>query len=177
MANLFKRIYRKLRPVDTVTLWRQYGAQIGENVVICTGKFDKGHAFLIKIGNNVTISDAHLLTHDGSTKKMLGYSKCGRIEIGDDVFVGANAVILPNVKIGNRVIVGAGAIVTKDVPDNSVVVGNPARVVCTYDEIEAKNRELMKNVPVYDIHYSQKTEQDRQEMLKALENGGYCFDV
>ena len=101
----------------------------------------------------------------------------GRIEIGDDVFVGANAVILPNVKIGNRVIVGAGAIVTKDIPDNSVVVGNPARVVCTYDEIEAKNRELMKNVPVYDTHYSQKTEQDRQEMIKALENGGYCFDV
>lgn len=177
MISLLKRIYKKLRPVDTVTLWRQYGAQIGDNVTICTGKFDKGHAFLIKIGNNVTISDAHLLTHDGSTKKMLGYSKCGRIEIGDDVFVGANAVILPNVKIGNRVIVGAGTIVTKDIPDNSVVVGNPARVVCTYDEIETKNRELMKNVPVYNTHYSQKTEQDRQEMIKALENGGYCFDV
>ena len=129
MLKLLKRIYRKIKPVDTVTLWRQHGAQIGENVTICTGKFDKGHAFLIKIGNNVTISDARLLTHDGSTKKMLGYSKCGRIEIGNDVFIGADSVILPNVKIGNRVIVGAGAIVTKDVPPYAVVGGIPAKII------------------------------------------------
>lgn len=56
-------------------------------------------------------------------KKILGYSRVGRIDIGNDVFIGASSIVLPNVKIGDKVIVGAGSIVTKDIPDNSVVVG------------------------------------------------------
>lgn len=49
--------------------------------------------------------------------------------IGDDVSVFAHAIIVGDVKIGNNVTIGAGAVVAKDVPDNAVVVGNPARVI------------------------------------------------
>lgn len=49
--------------------------------------------------------------------------------IGDDVLVGARAIILPGIKIGSRAVIGAGAVVSRDVPDGAVVVGNPARVV------------------------------------------------
>lgn len=49
--------------------------------------------------------------------------------IGDNVSVGANAVIIGPIRIGNNVTVGAGAVVVKDVPDNAVVVGNPARII------------------------------------------------
>lgn len=49
--------------------------------------------------------------------------------IGDNVKLGANVVIIGNVTIGNNVVVGAGSIVTKDIPDNSIVVGNPARII------------------------------------------------
>lgn len=49
--------------------------------------------------------------------------------IGDNVTFGANVVVIGNIKIGNNVIVGAGAVVTKDVPDNSIVAGNPAKVI------------------------------------------------
>jgi maltose O-acetyltransferase len=57
----------------------------------------------------------------------LNYTKIGLVKIGDNVFIGAGSIILPNVKIGNNVIIGAGSIVTKDVPDNSLVAGNPAK--------------------------------------------------
>lgn len=48
---------------------------------------------------------------------------------GDNVYVASNASVIGNIKIGNNVIIGAGSVVVKDVPDNSVVVGNPAHVV------------------------------------------------
>lgn len=49
--------------------------------------------------------------------------------IGDNVTLGANVVIIGNVRVGNNVIIGAGSVVVKDIPDNAVVVGNPARVI------------------------------------------------
>lgn len=55
--------------------------------------------------------------------------KYGRVIIGDDVWIGANAVILPGVKIGSHSIIGAGAVVTKDIPKYSVAVGIPAKVI------------------------------------------------
>lgn len=51
--------------------------------------------------------------------------------IGDDVTIGANVVIIGNIKIGNNVVIGAGSVVTKDIPDNSIVVGNPAKILRT----------------------------------------------
>jgi len=56
-----------------------------------------------------------------------GATLCGCVTIGDDTMIGAAAVVLPRLTIGNSVIVGAGAVVTRDVPDRTVVVGNPAR--------------------------------------------------
>jgi sugar O-acyltransferase (sialic acid O-acetyltransferase NeuD family) len=54
---------------------------------------------------------------------------CGCVEIGEYSFVGANATILPRLKIGKNVIIGAGTVVTKDVPDNAIFIGNPARPI------------------------------------------------
>jgi sugar O-acyltransferase (sialic acid O-acetyltransferase NeuD family) len=54
---------------------------------------------------------------------------CGCVEVGDFSFIGAGAVVLPRIRVGNNTIVGAGAVVTRNVPDNVVVVGNPARII------------------------------------------------
>ena len=66
----------------------------------------------------------------------LGAGKNGIPTIGDNVSLGANVVIIGGVKIGNNVIIGAGSVVVKDIPDNSVAVGNPAKVIKTLPPIE-----------------------------------------
>ena len=55
------------------------------------------------------------------------------VVVGQGTFVGAHSIILPNVKIGKGCVIGAGSVVTRDVPDYSVVVGSPARVIATFD--------------------------------------------
>ena len=105
---------------------------------------------LIKFGNNVHIaSNVEFATHD-IVHKMLNNlyagqeqpfrEKLGCIEIGDNVFVGAGTRILYNVKIGNNVVIGASSLVLKDVPDNCVVAGVPARVIGTLDDLVDKRR-------------------------------------
>lgn len=66
----------------------------------------------------------------------LGAGKNGIPTIGDNVSLGANVVIIGGVKIGNNVSIGAGSVVVKDIPDNSVAVGNPAKVIKTLPPIE-----------------------------------------
>jgi maltose O-acetyltransferase len=58
-----------------------------------------------------------------------GYEPTAPVTIGDDVWIGARAIILPGVKVGSASIIGAGAVVSKDVPAGGIVVGNPARIV------------------------------------------------
>ena len=53
--------------------------------------------------------------------------------MGDNVWIGGNVVVLPGVKIGDNCVIGAGSVVTKDIPDNSVAVGNPCKVIRKID--------------------------------------------
>ena len=81
----------------------------------------------VMIGPNTTIST---VGHPLSPKKRRQHlGQASEIRIGNDVWLGANVTVLPGVTIGNNVVVGAGAVVTKDIPDNSLAVGVPARVV------------------------------------------------
>ncbi len=68
------------------------------------------------------------------------------VMVGDNVLIGANAVILEGVKIGNGAVVGAGSVVTKDVGENEVVVGNPARVVKHSDDVDSSKKELLEDL-------------------------------
>ncbi|MBR5859457.1 MAG: acyltransferase, partial [Clostridia bacterium] len=116
---------------------------------------DPSHCWLIEIGDNVTMApNVHILCHDASTKQFLGYTKIGRVNIGDNVFIGAESVVLPGVNIGNNVIIGANSTVTKDVPENTVVAGTPAKVICSLDEYLNKERERMSSSVCYGEEYT-----------------------
>jgi acetyltransferase-like isoleucine patch superfamily enzyme len=102
---------------------------------------------LITLGNNVWLTArVRFITHDGSThmlSKALGRplnSKVGEIIINDNCFIGIGSLILPNVTIFSNSIVGAGSIVTKDVPENTIVAGNPAREIMKLDDFLKKNK-------------------------------------
>ena len=115
---------------------------------------DPGHCFLITIGDRVTLAPrVHVLAHDASTKRILGYTVIGKVVIGNDVFIGAGTIILPNVTIGDKVIIGAGSVVTHSIPNNSVAVGNPARVIGTYDAYVQKRKAQFKLSPKFDESY------------------------
>ena len=153
MKHLIKRVFRIINGKDdnsnSVAWLRKHGAKIGEDVELYDFSCSAKDASCLEIGNHVTLTGVMCLTHDASLKRFLGNdcNKIGRIVIGDNVFIGKQTVILPNVHVGNNVIIGVGSIVTHDIPDESVAVGNPARVICTIDEFKDKHLSNMKSHP------------------------------
>lgn len=179
--NVILKIYSYLKfkifNIDTRSSFQQSldnGLSIGRDYSIQDQVIiDPSHAWLIKIGNRVTIAPrTHILAHDASTKYILGYTLIGKVIIGDDVFIGAGSIVLPNVTIGNKVIVGAGSVVKHSIPDNSVAVGNPAKVICTYDEYKRKREQQLANTAVFDESFTihQITEEKKRLMKEKLSN-------
>ncbi|MFL2116463.1 DapH/DapD/GlmU-related protein [Marinilactibacillus psychrotolerans] len=127
---------------------RNHGCLVGEGTYFFSPldtQIDLSRPFLVEIGKYCKITrGVHILTHDYSRsvirtkyKKILNSAK--PTKIGDNVFIGIRAIILPGVTIGSNVIIGAGSVISKDVPDNVVVAGNPATVIMTIDKYY-KNR-------------------------------------
>ena len=87
----------------------------------------------VVVGKHCIINTGASVDHDCNLGDFVHISPnatlCGSVNVGRLTQIGANATVLPNLVIGSNCIVGAGAVVTKDVPDNSTVVGNPARII------------------------------------------------
>lgn len=155
---LFDRIVKMVIIVvkGHVSYARHQGVRVGEECRIYISDFGS-EPFLIQIGSKVTIApNVKLITHDGSTwlfrdEKGRRYHY-RRIEIGNNVFIGMNSILMPGVKVGDNVIVGAGSVVTKSIPSGLVVAGNPAKVIMTFADYEKKalanfvsDREMLKS--------------------------------
>lgn len=114
-----------------------YNIHVGENFY---ANFDC--VFLdvceIRIGDNCFIAPGvhiYTATHPLNASERISGVEYGKpINIGDNVWIGGRAVINPGVKIGNNVVIASGAVVTKDVPDNIVVGGNPAKIIKRIEE-------------------------------------------
>lgn len=155
------------------------GLKIGENVKVEKGvMIDSGFPYLINIGNNVTMAPyVQILSHDASTKPFLNYTKLGKVNIGNNVFIGAKTIILPNVNIGNNVIIGAGSIVTKDIEENVVVAGVPAKVICSLEDYLEKNRKNMSSEYLFNKQYSIKniTAEKKNEVKEKVDKHNICY--
>jgi len=115
-----------------------YDVKIGENTMI------EGLVYippLSRIGKNVFIGPAAALTNDPypPSKKLVG------VIIEDDVVIGSKAVIKAGVRIGKNSVIAMGAVVTKDVPENVVVMGNPAKEKYSREEYNKKQKEWESN--------------------------------
>ena len=100
---------------------------------------DDGKIFVgnnVMFAPNVTVASATHPINPNIRKKQAQYNVS--IHIGDNVWIGANSVILPGVHIGENTVIGAGSVVTKDIPDNVVAVGNPCRVIREINDNDMK---------------------------------------
>lgn len=149
---------------------KEFGVTIGKNCRIMGKRLNifGSEPYLIEIGNNVTIADdVKFITHDGGVgifrKEIHGINVFGKIIIKDNCFIGVNSVLLPNIIIGPNSIVGAGAIVTKNVPEATVVVGVPAKILMSIDEY--KNKALRKAIILEGVLSFQ---EKKRQILKIL---------
>lgn len=146
---------------------RTIGVEIGKGCDIDKTAYFGSEPWLIAIGNNTRITrGVQFITHDGGLwtlrhMEVIGKEdvKYGNIVIGSNCNISWNVTIMPNVKIGNNVVVAAGAIVTKDIPDNTVWGGVPARQIETIEEYAEKIK--CDCVPTYSM-----TQQEKQAYLK-----------
>ncbi len=131
-----KMVYQLTRGYH-VLLWlrnwwfrQAYGMQLDPSVrVSFKARIDKTNPKQVVIGSHTYVAfDAIILSHDYSTSRHGGQFDTPT-KIGKNCFIGCASIILPGVEIGDEVIVGAGSVVSRDVPSNSIVAGNPARVI------------------------------------------------
>jgi acetyltransferase-like isoleucine patch superfamily enzyme len=112
---------------------RKQGMKIGDNCHLNTMSFST-EPYLIEIGNHVAIAGgSEIITHDGAIWSFLedfpNADVFGKVKIGNNVFIGDNCTILPNTIIGDNCVVGAGSVVRGKFPENSVIIGNPAKII------------------------------------------------
>lgn len=150
------------------------GLSIGEGTQITdidSVFFDPSHCYLIFIGCKCIIApNVRFIAHDASTKIFLNYTKFARIVVKDSSFIGDSAIILPGVTIGPNSIVAAGAVVTKNVPPDTIVAGNPAKVISKLDEYLEKIGVVGKTKKVFDESYyiEHLTEEKKRELFDSI---------
>lgn len=142
---------------------RHIGVKIGSNNLIGKSHWSS-EPYLITIGSNCQLTNCKIFTHGGGNsirKDHPDFDCFGKVNIGDYVYVGSNALIMPGVSIGNNVLIAAGSVVTKSIPDNMVVAGNPAKIICTINEYYERNK-------IYNIQTKQKSSKEKKKILMEL---------
>lgn len=135
IVDIFRRLTGR-EPGESFGMFPPFYTDCGKNIHVGARTFfnsgckfqDQGGIYIgddVLIGHNVVIATLNHLVEPEQRSGMIPR----RVRIGNKVWIGSNATILPGVTIGDNAIVGAGAVVTKDVDSNTVVAGNPARLI------------------------------------------------
>lgn len=163
LKRLIKQFYfKKIKKWDNAQIrlhhLRQCGMSIGERTYIFSDELETTESYLVSIGNDVMISsNVRFVTHDASASYYIpGASDLfGRICIGNHCFIGMSSIILPGVTLADQCIVGAGSVVTKSfLQPGSVIAGNPAKIICTIEELKTKNEKYTLNT--WEMSYPEK---------------------
>ncbi len=128
--------------------FRKAGMNIGDGCNICCNIMTM-EPYMVDIGKNTTISGGvTLVTHDNSVSKLNigGADIFGKIEIGDNCFIGQNSIIMYGVTLANNVIVAAGSVVCNSFSETNIIIGgNPARIIGTWEGFREKSSSLVTN--------------------------------
>lgn len=154
-----KRIIRRvlsecaLSEQEMICFLKKKGIKLGSGVRLFAPEsiiIDTQNPSLLTIGDNVRITrGVKILTHDYSWSVLSGVygevlGNIGEVSIGNNVFIGVDAIILKNTTIGDNVIIGAGSVVSGKIESNSVYAGNPCRKIMSIDEFYKKRKENQK---------------------------------
>ena len=172
---MLKKILKTITDVCHETFWsfekqaRHAGVTMGNNNFIAS-HFWSTEPYLITIGSNCQITDnVRIYTHGGAGAARRWYPKFdtfGKVTIGDYVYIGSGSKIMPGVTIGNNVLVASGSIVTKSIPDNLVVAGNPAKVICTIEEY------IEHNIP-FNTNSKGLSHSEKKKLLLSLDENKF----
>lgn len=150
MIELLKSLYAKRNSQSFIAYLRKKGITIGEGCVFRRPfgvTIDTQRPTLISIGDNVDMNhNFSIYTHDygsGVFRHVFSdiVNSSGAVKIGNNVYFGTDCTILKGVTIGDNCIIGAGSIVSRNIPSNSVAVGNPCKVICSLEEYFKKRKE------------------------------------
>lgn len=126
---------------DPVRYARSIGVRVGEEcrLIGVSPETFGSEPYLIRLGDHVTITaGVRFVTHDGGVwvmrREFPNIDVFGPIEVGSNVFIGLNAILMPGIRIGDDCVIGAGSVVVKDVPSGTVAAGVPARPLRTLAE-------------------------------------------
>ena len=191
MRKLFrflKKVWRKLlgKPTaanDPFAELETKGLKIAESTKATMHSpwgIDRMFPWLIEIGESCIIStNVVILAHDASTAFSIGYTKIGRVTIGNHVFIGHNSTVLCGVTIGDNVIVGANSLVNKDLKPNGVYAGNPAKYICSFEEYRDKRRKEFERSPCSEknwIYWSREASTDeKNRLLEQMGSSGVAY--
>ena len=174
MLTLLRTLWMRVRlRRDPIGFARSLGVTIGRDCRLLgttLGTFGS-EPYLITIGDHVTITiGVRFSTHDGGVwvfrEQYPDIDVVAPITIGNNVFVGMNALILPGVTIGDDCVIGAGSVVNRDIPSGSVAAGVPARVIRPVAEYWERIRDRAFHVRSLPL------EEKKQVYMDALKPGG-----
>jgi acetyltransferase-like isoleucine patch superfamily enzyme len=168
MLRRLNRLYKKY-------MWtpekyaRHIGVKIGKDCYIANRNFGS-EPYLVTLGNHVQVTaGVRFFTHGGSwvfREKYPDFDFFGKTYVGNNVYIGNCAFILPGVTIGNNVIVAAGSIVTKSIPDNAIVGGNPAKIIGDVNDLE-------KRILEYNLNCKKMNRAEKMQYLLSLDDSKF----
>lgn len=146
LISKYRRLSRKLRnyvrkQIDPIGFAKSIGVSLGNDCRLINVDFGS-EPYLVTLGNHVSATKTHFVTHDGGVwvfrQENPDIDVIAPIRVGNNVFLGIDTIVMPGVTIGDNVVVGARSVVTRDLPDNCVAAGVPARIIGSIDQYRSK---------------------------------------
>lgn len=153
------------------------GLKVGKNVYIMEQvEFDINYPYLIEIGDYCRISkDVRILAHDATTFPAVGVTRLAPVRILHGTFIGERAIILPGVTIGPNAMIAAGSVVNRDIGEDKVAAGNPARPYGSFSELLEKYQRLAQSSTIFNKSDLEAGAVSIKRILETIEKDAIAF--